>query len=164
MKRTIALALSTIALLYVPSAAMAQNAAPTFQGDPDVYKVIFEDQNYRVIAATRKKGVHDKAHGHPVPSIVYFVTDCSNKQYGADGKTTENTAKAGSANAVPAIPSHSAENTGAADCQQLRRAQIAPRTQSDLAADHRAATAPSGFPGRRPAVWLTVCAVPFVAT
>jgi hypothetical protein len=81
--------------------------------------VIFEDQNFRVISATRKKGVHDKVHGHPAPSIVYFLTDCTTKQYASDGKTTENTAKAGSANAVPVIASHSAENTGPADCQQI---------------------------------------------
>ena len=99
--------------------AMAQTAAPTFEGDPDVYKVIFEDANFRVIEATRKKGVHDKAHGHPLPSIVYNITDCTTKQYAPDGKTTEATAKAGSARAIPVIASHSAENTGTADCKQL---------------------------------------------
>src|SRR5215831_4946021 len=99
--------------------AFAQNAPPTYQGDPDVYKVIFEDQNFRVIAATRKKGVHDKAHGHPLPSIVYNVTDCTTKLYALDGKTTENSAKAGTAGAVPVIASHSAENIGPTDCQQI---------------------------------------------
>ena len=71
--------------------AVAQTAEPTYKGDPDVYKVIFEDANFRVIEANRKKGVHDKAHGHPVASAVYYVTDCKNKQYAADGKTTEAT-------------------------------------------------------------------------
>ena len=71
------------------SGALGQAAEPTYKGDPDVYKVIFEDANFRVIEATRKKGVHDKAHGHPVPSIVYSLTDCKTKQYAADGKTTE---------------------------------------------------------------------------
>lgn len=53
----ITLAISTAALLFTASSiAVAQNAPPTFQGDPDVYKVIFEDQNFRVIASTRKKG------------------------------------------------------------------------------------------------------------
>jgi hypothetical protein len=70
-----------------PSATVAQTAPPTYQGYPDVYKVIFEDQNFRVISATRKKGVHDKVHGHPAPSIVYFLTDCTTKQYASDGKT-----------------------------------------------------------------------------
>ena len=114
------LALSTVTLLYIASsAAVAQNAPPTYQGDPDVYKVIFEDQNFRVIASTRKKGVHDKVHGHPVPSIVYFLNDCTTKQYASDGKTSESTSKAGTARAVPIIASHSAENTGLADCQTI---------------------------------------------
>ena len=72
-----------------------------------------------MIEATRKKGVHDKVHGHPVPSVVYNVTDCTTKVYGADGKTTENTNKAGSARAVAVVASHSAENTGPADCQTI---------------------------------------------
>jgi hypothetical protein len=29
---------------------LAQTAPPTYQADPDVYKIIFEDQNFRVIA------------------------------------------------------------------------------------------------------------------
>ena len=77
----------------VSTGAMGQGAEPTFKGDPDVYKVIFEDANFRVIEASRKKGIHDKAHGHPVPSIVYSLTDCKTKQYAADGKTTEGETK-----------------------------------------------------------------------
>lgn len=119
MNRGITLALSTMALLFVASSGLAQNAPPTYEGDPDVYKVIFEDQNFRVIAVTRKKGVHDKVHGHPVPSVSYNITDCTTKQYAADGKASESTNKAGTARAIPVISSHSAENTGPADCQQL---------------------------------------------
>lgn len=120
MNRHITIALSTMALASsVAMAAMAADAPPTYKGDPDVYKVIFEDKNFRVIAVTRKKGVHDKVHGHPVASVVYNVTDCTTKQYGADGKNTEATAKAGTARAIPVISSHSAENTGPADCQQV---------------------------------------------
>jgi hypothetical protein len=120
MSRGSIFALGAIAVLYlVSSGAVAQNAPPTFQGDPDVYKVIFEDQNFRVIETVRKKGVHDKIHGHPVPSIVYHVTDCDTRLYASDGKTTDSHSKAGSANAVPVIASHSAENIGPADCRQI---------------------------------------------
>jgi hypothetical protein len=120
MRRLPAFILSATALALTASyAALAQTALPTYQGDPDVYKVIFEDQNFRVIATTRKKGVHDKEHGHPVPSIVYNITDCTTKTYTPDGKTSEVTRKAGSASAVSVIPSHSAENIGPADCQQI---------------------------------------------
>jgi hypothetical protein len=120
MNRLPTFILSAAALALTASfAALAQTAPPTYQGDPDVYKVIFEDQNFRVIATTRKKGVHDKEHGHPLPSIVYNITDCTTKTYTPDGKTSEVTRKAGSASAVPVIPSHSAENIGPADCQQI---------------------------------------------
>src|SRR5689334_8668859 len=107
------------AVLVTATVAFAQTAPPTYQGDPDVYNVIFEDQNIRVIATMRKKGVHDKAHRHPVPAIVYNITDCTTKLYAADDKTTENQSKAGTASAVPVIASHSAENIGPTDCQQL---------------------------------------------
>ena len=99
--------------------ASAQTAEPTYKGDPSVYKLIFEDANFRVIEATRKPGVHDKAHGHPSPSIVYFLTDCPTRQYDAAGKATDTTGKAGTARAVPVIASHSAENTGTTDCKQI---------------------------------------------
>ena len=99
--------------------AIAQTAEPTYKGDPSVYKLIFEDANFRVIEATRKAGVHDKAHGHPSPAIVYFLTDCPTKTYAADGKATETMGKAGTARAVPVIASHSAENVGTADCKQI---------------------------------------------
>lgn len=101
------------------SAAFGQVAEPTFKGDPDVYKVIFEDANFRVIESVRKVGVRDKPHSHPTPSIAYNLTDCASKQYFPDGKVTEMQAKAGSVNPIPVIPSHSAENVAATDCKQL---------------------------------------------
>lgn len=101
------------------SGALAQAAEPTFKGDPSVYKVIFEDANFRVIEATRKAGVHDKVHGHPLPSILYNLTDCKSKIYAADGKVVESISKAGTASAIPVIASHSAENVGTSDCKQL---------------------------------------------
>jgi hypothetical protein len=118
--RTIFTVAGAAAFFAVTStAAFAQTAEPTYKGDPSVYKLIFEDANFRVIEATRKPGVHDKVHGHPSPAIVYFLTDCPTKTYDAAGKATEATGKAGTARAVPVITSHSAENTGTADCKQL---------------------------------------------
>jgi len=114
--------LRATALLYlVSSAAMAQNAPPSYEGDPDVYKVIFEDQNFRVIDAVRKKGVHDKLHSHPVPSIVYHLTDCTSLSYGPDGKPTGSPSnrKAGTAQTGSITPAHSVENVGPEDCHQI---------------------------------------------
>jgi hypothetical protein len=118
-KMRIGMHLSAALIVGTASGAVAQMAEPTYKGDPSVYKVIFEDANFRVIEGIRKKGVHDKVHSHPVPFVVYSVTDCKTKLYAADGKTTELDTKADTASALPAIASHSAENTGNADCKQI---------------------------------------------
>jgi hypothetical protein len=112
---------AALLLLQMTSAALAQNAPPTYQGDPDVYKVIFEDQNFRVIEGLRKKGVHDKLHSHPVPSIVYNLTDCRTQLYDDKGKPVgePRLGKAGAAVASPVTSGHSAENVGSADCRQI---------------------------------------------
>ena len=117
----ITLALGAMALVSLASsAAMAQNAPPSYEGDPDVYKVIFEDQNFRVIDSVRKKGVHDKLHSHPVPSIVYYPTECTSVSYGPDGKPTgsPSVVKAGTARAAT-NPGHSVENVGPEDCHAI---------------------------------------------
>jgi hypothetical protein len=98
---------------------LAQTAPPTYQGDPAVYKVIFEDQNFRVIEGTWKKGEHDKAHSHPVPSVGYALTDCVIRIHQPDGKTRDITNKAGTAQAIPITESHSAENISPGECRVL---------------------------------------------
>jgi hypothetical protein len=115
------LTLSAMSLLYLISfPAAAQDAPPSYQADPDVYKVIFDDQNFRVIEVIRKKGVHDKLHSHSLPTVGYNLTDCTSKAYDAGGKVvSENTRKAGEAGAAPVTPGHSVENTGTGDCKQI---------------------------------------------
>ena len=120
MNRYMTLALGTMAMLSVTSlAALAQTAPPTYQADPSVYKVIFEDQNFRVIEATWKKGERDKGHSHPVPSIAYALNDCVIRIHQPDGKTRDLTNKAATAQAVPITESHSAENIGPGECRIL---------------------------------------------
>jgi hypothetical protein len=55
LRITAAVALGSVAATI----AFAQTAPATYAGDPAAYKVIFEDQNFQVIATTRKKGVHE---------------------------------------------------------------------------------------------------------
>ena len=63
-------------MIWIASAA-AQDTPPSYQADPSTYKVIFEDQSFRVIAATWKKGETDKPHSHPLPFVVYALDDCA---------------------------------------------------------------------------------------
>jgi hypothetical protein len=106
------------AILASFSGASAQTAEPTYKADPDVYKIVYEDEKVRIIESTRKAGVTDKLHGHPLKSIVYGVTECKTAQT-ADGKTTETDTKPGTARALPVIPAHTAKNIGSEDCKQL---------------------------------------------
>jgi quercetin dioxygenase-like cupin family protein len=120
MTRILSRASTAAAILALAaSAATAQTSPPTFQGDRDVYKVIFEDANFRVIAATWKKGAQDKPHSHPVPSVVYSLDDCRFRLHSADGATRELATERATAMAVPITPSHSAENISAADCHAI---------------------------------------------
>lgn len=106
------------AMIWIASAA-AQDAPPTYQADPTVYKVIFEDQNFRVIAATWTKGAADKPHSHPLPFVVYALDDCTVRVRNPDGTTRELKNKAGVASAGPITASHTAENIGDSECRAI---------------------------------------------
>ena len=108
--------LSGAAILLCMSPAAAQNAPATFRADPSVYKLLYEDQNIRVISATWAKGVHDKPHSHPIPSVAHALDDCTIRVYAPDGTTRDIINKAGSTTEVPITWSHTAENIGSADC------------------------------------------------
>ena len=64
--------LGAAVLLFISPAA-AQNAPATFRADPSVYKLIYEDQNIRVISATWAKActtsrTHTRSHRSPMLS------------------------------------------------------------------------------------------------
>jgi hypothetical protein len=139
LRRAVVLSAIGLCVAMTYSVAIAQSAPATYQGDRNVYKVIFEDQNFRVIEGFRKAGVHDKAHSHPLPYVVYNVTDCTTKLHTPDGKTTERTSKAGTAGPGPLAESHTAENVGPTDCRQIfvERSDLVTVGRVSLAVDSR---------------------------
>jgi hypothetical protein len=106
------------AMIGIASAA-AQEALPSYQADPATYKIIFEDQNFRVIAGSWKKGTTDKPHAHPAPFVVYPLGDCVLRVHNPDGTSHENKSKAGLPFAGPVTSSHTAENISESDCQAI---------------------------------------------
>lgn len=106
------------ALLFAPMASMAGDVPLSFQASPDVYKVLAENDEMRVVLATWKPGHKDKGHSHPM-AAVYTVTDCHARIVTADGKVKEINKKAGAAQINPAVKSHTFENIGKAVCQQV---------------------------------------------
>ena len=117
----VAIGMASQGLLYAMAyPAVGQSSSPpTYQADPDVYKLIFEDQNFRVIAATWKKGTTDKPHSHPVPFVAYALEDCALRIHNPDGTMRDISNKAGAATTGIVTTSHTAENIGPADCHSI---------------------------------------------
>ena len=106
-------------LLAAPLAAAAQTVPLSYQADPSVYKLLAENEQFRVIVATWKPGQKDVPHSHSA-ATAYRLTDCKARAYGADGKVErEGESKAGTASIQGPVGAHSLENIGTSDCQIL---------------------------------------------
>ena len=69
-----------------------KEAPPSYVADPAVYKLLGENDQFRVIMVTKPVGSRDKWHSH-LPNTVYAITDCNQRVYTPDGKTRESTRK-----------------------------------------------------------------------
>lgn len=99
--------------------ALAQDAPPSYKASPAVYKLIGEDENFRVILATWQPGQRDQWHSH-LPAAVYSLTGCGGQRlYAPDGKYVERKSAIGQVTLNKAIASHSFENRSSRECQAL---------------------------------------------
>ncbi len=100
--------------------ATADDGAPlSYKADPSVYKLLAENEMFRVVLATWKPGQRDAYHSHSA-NAVYRLTECSNRAYDADGKVAgERAYMAGSVALQNPVPKHSVENIGSKECQVL---------------------------------------------
>lgn len=112
----LAAAALAVGLCAIPG-AWAQAVPNSFVASPDIYKVIAENEQYRVISVTWKQGQRDVQHSHPA-SAVYYVTDCKLRGYSPNG-VGEFSPKAGMAIVQKPIAAHSMENIGDADCRLI---------------------------------------------
>ena len=95
-----------------------KHAPPAYVADPAVYKLLGENDQFLVIMAKKPAGNRDAWHSH-LPLTAYNLTDCHQRIYTPDGKSSEVTYKAGTVIFHGAVPSHSVENIGTAECDQL---------------------------------------------
>ncbi|WOB09940.1 hypothetical protein [Piscinibacter gummiphilus] len=102
--------------LCLAAAASAQQLPRSFEASPDVYKVIAQNEQYKVIAVTWKPGQKDVLHAHPA-SAVYYLTDCRLRVHAPDGSYRDALPAAGFALVQSPIPGHVVENTGSSDCR-----------------------------------------------
>lgn len=88
-----------ILLCLTAVGAMAQDATKV---DPKHYKVEYEDNQIRVVRI--KYGPHEKSvmHEHPIGGCAINLTDEHTKHITPDGKSSEDTHKAGTVTCEPA--------------------------------------------------------------
>ena len=102
-----------------PDAAWAQAAPRSFAASPNVYKVIAENEQYRVIEATWKPGQRDVWHSHGTIVASYSLTPCKFRLHTPDGKFTESESIPGRARITSVAPVHSFENIGTTECKSI---------------------------------------------
>jgi len=111
--------LVALTMLGATGSAIAQTVPHSLVASPDIYKVIAEDEQYRVIEVTWKPGQRDLVHSHPA-SAVYYPMDCTLRGFdpsGVAGWTGQ--ARAGTAMVQQPIPAHSVENVGQSECRLI---------------------------------------------
>lgn len=99
-----------------PAAAQAQTHPRSYVASPDIYRVLAQDERFKVIAVVWRPGQKDVLHSHPANGV-YYLTDCSIRIHAPDGSFRDAQPKAGYAVVQAPIPGHVLENTGATDCR-----------------------------------------------
>jgi beta-alanine degradation protein BauB len=106
-----------ITLASLSATVQAQPVAPpSFVASPEVYRVVAENDQYRVVLVSWKPGQRDASHAHPA-AATYFLTDCVLRFFAPDGSRRDVLPKAGYAVVQEAIASHQVENVGPAECR-----------------------------------------------
>ncbi len=106
------------AVLVAAPLAVAEDAPPSYIAFPGVYKLVQENEHFRVIEATWQPGQRDAMHSH-LPAVIYWISDCQLSADLPDGKRIEGAQKAGTSRINPAVPGHVATNMGQNICKAL---------------------------------------------
>lgn len=106
------------ALAAAPAQAQAQQLPRSYIASPDIYRVLAQNDQFKVIAVTWKPGQKDVLHSHPA-NAVYYLTDCSLRLHAMDGSYRDAQPKAGAALVQAPIPGHVLENIGSSECRLI---------------------------------------------
>jgi beta-alanine degradation protein BauB len=115
---TLGLALSVAGV--TPVTALAQQVPSSFEANPEIYKVVAENDKFRVVIATWKPGQRDTQHSHPA-AVSYYLTDCKSQIFGPDGSAAGavRDRSKGFVGLQDPVRTHSFQNVGTQDCQLL---------------------------------------------
>lgn len=111
--------LMAFVLAFYTSAVMAGDLPGAHEASSDVYKIIAEDDDIRLVRAIWQPGQKDEWHSHP-KMAVYFVEDCPNiRLHFPEGKTKDVSLKAGKFKINKPVKSHALENFGDSSCELI---------------------------------------------
>jgi len=107
MKKFLSFFTVLFAVIILAGSSFAQDATKV---DPDHYKVVFENDQVRVLRITYGAGEESVMHSHP-EGVAVFLTDAEARFTLPDGKTKDIKFKEGDVIWVPES-SHQPKNTG----------------------------------------------------
>ena len=81
--------------------------------DPDKYKVVFENEQVRVLEYVDRPGDRTSLHAHP-DSVMYTLSSFRRRLYSGDGETRDVEIAAGTTGWLPA-QQHAGHNIGGSD-------------------------------------------------
>ena len=104
--------------LAQPAILANDNSPPAHVASPEVYKVLAENEQFRVIEAIWQPGQEDNYHSHTPDRVSLYQTDCTLRLTNSDGSSRVANPKAGTAKARTGKPvkSHKAKNLGDQVC------------------------------------------------
>jgi hypothetical protein len=117
-KLTSSLSVLALSMVFSTSVSAEQKAPTAPEASPDIYKILAENEQWRVIQATWQPGQEDNLHSHPPDRVSLFTTDCMLRLTKPDGTFRDATPKAGKAKVRTGEPvkAHTAKNMGDKAC------------------------------------------------
>lgn len=115
---SVAVSLVVAGGLATPFAVSAQDTPLSYKASPEVYKLLAENDQFRVILQISKPGQRDAWHSHTA-LVSYRLSDCTSRLHLPDGTHRDSVRKRGEVTFLPTVASHSFENTGKTDCEGL---------------------------------------------
>lgn len=117
-KYSVNAAILTFSLSMTATPAIAENTPTAPEASPEVYKVIAENDQWRVMRATWQPGQEDNFHSHTADRVSLFSMDCKLRLTNTNGKFKDVNPKAGKAKARTGKPvkAHKAKNIGDKIC------------------------------------------------
>jgi len=100
------------------ASAVAGGAPNGAVASPNVYKIIAENPQWRVLKGTWQPGQEDNFHSHPADRVSVFPMDCKLRLTKRDGTFKDVSPKAGKAKVRTGDPesAHKAKNIGDKAC------------------------------------------------